>query len=62
MKDLDKKITKLGVLYKKGCDKGVTREENREFKKLEKSITNSMLKDEVLFDLHIVSFRQAINQ
>lgn len=62
MKDLDKKITRLSVLYKKGCDKGVTKEENREFKKLERSVTDAMMKDEVLFDQHIVSFRQAINQ
>jgi len=62
MKDLGEKITRLSILYKKGCDKGVTREENREFKKLEKSITDSMLKDEIVFDRHVISFRQAINQ
>lgn len=62
MKNLGKEITRLSVLYKKGQDKGVTKEENKEFKKLEKSVTDSMMKDEVLFDKYVVPFRQAINQ
>ena len=62
MKNLGEKIKRLGVLYKKGRKKGITREENQEFKSLEKLITDAMLKNEVIFDKHIAAFKRAINQ
>jgi len=59
MKNLDEKISRFGVLCKRGASQGLTREENQEFKKLEKSISNAMLKNELLFDSHIESFKKA---
>ena len=59
MNNLKPKISRFGVLCKKGASQGLTREENQEFKRLEKSISNAMLKDELLFDSHIESFREA---
>jgi len=60
MKNLDEKITRLGVLCKKGQNQGLTREENREFKKLEDGISDAMIQDEKLFDAHIQEFKEAL--
>jgi len=53
MKD---KIKRFGLLCKKPL---LTQKENREFRKLEKSITAAM-QDETVFDAHISAFKKAI--
>jgi hypothetical protein len=60
MTSLNEKIKSFGVLCKKGYHKGLTKKEDREFKKLEKDISDSMLNDEELFDDHIKSLRKAV--
>ena len=60
MKSLNEKIKRFGVLCKKGYSKGLTKKEDREFKKLEKEISDAMLNNEELFDNHIKSFREAV--
>lgn len=60
MNNLDEKIIGFGVLCKKGSSKGLTQEESREFKKLEKSISNTMILNEALFDVHLAAFKRAI--
>jgi len=60
MKSLNEKIKRFGILCKKGYSKGLTQKEDREFKKLEKEISNAMLNNEELFDNHIKSFRKAV--
>ena len=59
MSNLNDRIKRFGVLCQKGADKGLTREESREFKRLEKSITNTMMLNEALFDLHLAAFKKA---
>jgi len=59
---VEEKIKKLAALCKKGDSKGLTQEENREFKRLEKSITGSMMRNEDVFNLHISAFKEAIGQ
>lgn len=59
MSNLDERITRFGALCRKASEKGLTREENREFKRLEKSITNAMMLNEALFDLHLAAFKKA---
>lgn len=59
---INREINRLRVLYQKGQDKSVTKGENQEFKRLEKSITEFMLHDEVMFDRYIVAYKRAINQ
>lgn len=54
---MEEKIKRLGILCRK---KGLTQEENREFKKLEKSITDVMQKDELIFATFIDIFKKAI--
>ena len=54
MKD---KIKRFGLLCKKRI---LTQQEHREFKRLEKSITNAMLKDELMLDEHIELFKEAV--
>lgn len=59
MENLDTRIKRFGALCKKGASKGLTKSESQEFRKLEKSISNTMLKDESLYDRHIGLFRKA---
>lgn len=56
---MEEKIKRFGVLCKKGSDKGLTQEEHREFKKLEKTIFNAMMSNETSFDNHIKAFKKA---
>lgn len=57
---MKEKIERFGSLCKKGYSKGLTHEEDKEFKKLEKEISDAMLNNESLFDIHIKSFREAV--
>lgn len=57
---MKEKIERLGILCRKGSSKGLTKEENKEFKKLEKEISGVLLSNENIFDAHIDSFREAV--
>jgi len=59
---MEEKIKRFGILCKRGNDKGLTKQEIREFKKLERDISNTLLENEVLFDAHISAFKKAISQ
>jgi len=54
---MEAKIRRFGNLCKKRM---LTQQEHREFKRLEKSITNAMLKDESMLDEHIELFKEAV--
>lgn len=53
---MEEKIKRFGVLCKKSF---LTQQEHREFKKLERSITDAM-KDEMTFNTFITIFKEAI--
>ena len=57
---MKEKIKRFGILCKKGYSKGLTKKEDKEFKKLEKEISSTMLADEKIFDDHIESFKLAV--
>ena len=56
---MKEKIARLSILCKKGAEKGLTQEEHKEFKKLEKQIFNAMMRDEKVFDDNAKAFRKA---
>lgn len=58
---MDEKIKRFEILCKRGFVRGLTREENQEFKSLEKSISGAMLKDEKVFDKYIKPYREILN-